>query len=416
MKKDIIFTTITQALALVSLLISFKLVSYYFSEEGFLLYSTTRRNLALIVMTISLGLSISLIKCVSSSSDGASSEKKQYLTVAIMIFLLTYLIVFIFVFVARLQLSQFFYADYEHTSIVLSLYIGVGGLLIHGLVYSYFRGRLYVKNANIIDIANHALVPIIGIMLAKNINEVFVITGVLQFVLSFIIIGVILYKSNIKLDLYRMTKKGIKLLKIGIVRVPAEAGMVALLSFSAVFVTHFYGLKVSGYFSFSLTLVTTISYLFLPLGIVLLPRILQLRRTKTREYIINIINITIATVVVGGMVIVILLNQFMSILLEFLSVDINRSTLSLISLTIISSIGYSTYSVLKNIIDALYIKGINSINVFYTIIVFSALLIYLLISSKVTNISNFLYVFNASFVFLGLVSIISIYRKIYYEK
>ena len=412
MKKDLLFTTATQALALISLLISFKLVAYYFTEDGFLLYSITRRNIALIVIVISLGLSISLIKSISSSKR-SKSEGKQYLIVATMILLLTYSFVFIIVFLAKSQLSQFFYADQTHASTVISLYIGVGGLLAHSLAYSYFRGGLFVKNANIIDFANHGIVPIIGVLIANNINEVFLITGVLQSAFSFLVIGFILYKSSNKLDFHETIKKGIHLLKIGIIRVPAEAGMVAFLSFSAIFVTHFYGLKVSGYFSFSLTLVTTISYLFLPLGIVLLPRISQLKQTQTRKHIATIINFSIATVVIGGIVTVIILNQFIDILLVFLSVDVSHSTKSIVMITLVSSVGYSTYSVLKNIVDALYTKGVNSINVFYTIILFSILLLYLVISSKVQNINNFLYAFNASLLFLGGASFISIYKEIY---
>jgi len=66
MRKDIIFTTMTQILSLLSLLLTFKLVSLYFGVESFAEYSITRRNIVFFILFIGLGMHISLTRYISA--------------------------------------------------------------------------------------------------------------------------------------------------------------------------------------------------------------------------------------------------------------------------------------------------------------------------------------------------------------
>lgn len=409
MKRDLILTSLTQLLAIISLIISFKIVAFLFSEEGFLLYSITRRNISLIILVLGLGIAISLIKHISSDNLG-EKEKKQYLVVATYILLIIYAFVGALFFMFQTKLSYILYADYKHTELVLASYLAVGGLLGYSVVYAFYRGELNVYGANLVDIMNHALIPVGSIFVADSIAQVFLIMGGGQILFSMIIFAIIIGKTpNIICSPSLFLKQARSLLNVGVVRVPAEAGLVALLMFSTILITHLYGIKTSGYFAFSLTIVTTINYIFLPIGIVLLPRLSKLQSNKNYDEIIKIIKISLLIVISGSLVILAFIYLFIDNIFKIAFPELNETMIDIILLTVVSSLGFSVYSVSKNIIDALHNKGLNSYNIFYTLLLFLfCLLLRYFLGNE--SLASYILIFDGSLMFLGGVSLFSISR------
>jgi len=410
MKKDLALTFITQFFIMVLGIVVFKFAYSFLGGDGFSEYALSRKTLSLLEEITCLGLAVGIPRYIAYEAAGESHKEKN----PDMYFLSGFIIILISTLIATLVLNMFkgpisflLFGSSNYDYLVLPVNIALIGLMFHELCYCYFRGYMRMTRANILQFVNLGCVPILAIMIGKDTVQVITITGLAWLFISAFPLFFILRYIKYSGDLYSYMRE---LLTYGLRRLPGDVTLTALFTLPATFVAHIADLTLAGYVAFGISLLTMASAFFGPIGLVLLPKMSQLLATKNRKllkiYIYKLLKLTSLSIFIGITFFEIFANQIISTYIGEGSSDI-----VLISrIVLIGGYSYPFYTETRSIIDAYYVRGINSTNV---LISFS---IFLLFSGATYllggNYINILIAFVLSVFLLGGLSLIRIKKII----
>lgn len=409
MKKDFIYTLGTNIIVMISGLLVYKLAIFFFGIQSFALYSLSKRIIAFLYPVFLLGLGIGITRYVSFYTKKPEKIKKIIASAMILISLSSIAIFVLFKFFQN-RIAAIFFGSTQYEFLILPIFITMMGLLWHALIYSYFRGKMEIKKANIIQIINLSIIPVVVFLFANDIAQIFFVNGLLVLISSFFILFYIVLKERIYgvILKYAFWQEVKELFLYSIGRVPGDVGIAAMFTLVPVFVTHLSSIKESGIVAFGLSLVSLISSFFAAIGTILLPKVGMLYAEKDydkiQEYTANILKVAVILPMIG----VILFWLWGKELLHlYLGSDIILY-ISIIQLIMISTIPYVVYVSLRSIIDAVYEKPYNTYNILYSLIVM--IILDLIIYYFHLNVKYIIFVFIFAMFFLSFLTMKQIFK------
>ena len=371
MKKDLILSVVTQFVILLIFLLSYKLIAFFFGKTSFEVYSLIKRDITFILAFVGLGLYTAIIRY----SSFYQKHNIYVLLSSYIIFLFTasFIACLIFLFHNFYYFHLFFEKIFKINNfyLLLSMFLSLFGIYSHNILYAYLRGISKHNYANVYDVYNKAFIPIVAIFISKSVVTIFILQGTLQIINSFFF-GLFLINKNQFLFSFKKLNLTLKRILIyGLKRIGADIGLNILLFLPIIFASK----TNAGKIAFSITLLTINGYFFTPLGNVILPRIVHLYKNKNYKAL-KVLTIQIIFFI---FVLSLLLMGFFIIFLDkLLHIFINQVDyfFYINCLIILFSITpFVFYLVMKNIIDALWVKGINSINIILSIIMYLLLIL-----------------------------------------
>jgi len=191
--KNIILTFITQAVVLVAFF--FILIAKGFGPEGVGMYSLTKKIVGFLQPLLLFGVGIGLPRYIAMSKD--PEQRSSYLKAGGLIVTPFVFVFLIFINMFKGSFAKIFFGAADYTTLVLPFSFFLAGLILHSLVYSYFRGRLLVKTFNSLQIINLGLIPIIILVFFRNITieKLITLIGITTFIIAFFL----LFKSFLSL-------------------------------------------------------------------------------------------------------------------------------------------------------------------------------------------------------------------------
>lgn len=414
--KDILLTFVTEAVVLLSFFLVFRLLANHFGPEGVGKYSLIKRVVGLVQPFLFLGLAIGLPRYIATSKS--REQVSSYIKIGSLV--VTFLM---FVFVILINLSKdyfaaFFFGSTDYVKLVLPFSFYMAGLTLHGLVYAFFRGRLLVKALNLLQIINIAIVPIVILVLFKNITieKLISFTGALTFIVAFIFSLYFTKDLFMRVRVEQFKKSFRELTLYSFPRFPSVFIWNGFLSFGPIFAAHFASLKDVGYLSVSQSLLYAIGAATAPLGMICLPKVSNLVADNGCEAIKENLNILIGAVIQLSTFVAfqaILLSD--AIIKHWLGQEFLEAA-TILRIIFCSIIFYAFYEITRNILDAVKVKPINTINLFISLVVFILmsfnLLFFFRFFSPIISLSI---AFTIGVISLGILTYISI-RKIFPEK
>jgi len=313
-------------------------------------------------------------------------------------------------------LSQLLYGSDRYSNVIMPIYISIVGILFHVVLYSYYRGILKIKIANIIEIVNIAILPLVAFVFSKNLNEFFLWSGGFQILFSITLLTYVyihLDRFNYLLDDIVKTIKTLFL--YGIQRLPSDVGLNLLLTLPVLLATHSFGVKIGGIVAFAITLLSIVGYVFSPFGVVLLPRISKLLKEKEIKKIklltlkLLIFTITLTLIIVG------ISSIFLESLLGFYLGSFDKELLEVSYLVLYSTVGYTIFLVLRGIVDALHVKGINSIHMVLSMIFFGLSIGGVLYFKNKSSYQEYIIIFDITMYILAFFTLLWIYKRFKYD-
>lgn len=227
--------------------------------------------------------------------------------------------------------------------------------------------------ANLLQVVNAGIIPPLALGVSRSIAEALLITGMLWIVVSAGFFLSIAREISRKGRLHVSYGKGKELIYYGLQRLPADFGMAALLTLPVTFTAHLSGVIEAGYVAFSISLLSMVGSIFSPIGLILLPKASAIVASKDfqrlNNYITSLIKITLGVTVVGLVIFEIFADKIIALYLGE-----NLSGLVLTArLIMISSLSYTVYVSIRSIIDAYYVRAVNTINVIISLMLFVVL-------------------------------------------
>ncbi len=413
--KNVLLTFTTQVIVLAAFIYIYRFIGKNFGPEGVGEYSLVKRVTALLSPLLLLGLGMGIPRYIAMSRD--KEQRSAYMKVGFVAAILT------FVFLISMNLfkqrfAEIFFNNIGYASLVLPLSFLLAGFVLHSLVYSYFRGRLLVKTFNFLQVINLALVPLIILILFKNItmDKLITLIGITTFVISLIFSLFFAKEFFIRVGRSQFKNSWKELLRYSLPRIPSSFALSGLFSLGPILAAHFVSIEEVGYLSVSQRLLSIAGTAIAPLGLILLPKIssmiIQKRDEEIKENLNYLIGASIQLSIFASFQLVI----FADTIIEYWLGSEFLGAIPVMRIASCSIFFYLLYRTVGSILDASKTRPINTINLFISLALFltnSGILLFIVkIFPIIISISI---AFVSGLICLGILSYISI-RRLYPEK
>jgi O-antigen/teichoic acid export membrane protein len=412
-KKNYIITFATEFIVLVGGLLVYKLASNYFKESGFAEYALCRRSISFILPVIMLGIAVGLPRYISFLKKGVDKAKEgTYFISGLVILFGMYLFCFALMLLLRSGVSYLMFGDEKFRYLIFPIGVTLGGLILHGACYSFFRGRLQMVEANILQLINLGIVPVVVFFAAHDIPSVLMFCGLGNIIVSFIfLIYIFVTGLSFKRKYFKSCTRDLVI--YGIQRVPGDIGIAAFFSIPAFLTSHIAGIQVAGYVAFGVSMLNMAGAVFGPICLIVLPeagRIISEKDfTRLKEYSDKILKWTLILTMSG----LIIFEIFAEFLINIYLGSNYRELIAISRVVLIGSLGYTVYISLRSILDAFFVKAVNTKNIFISFALFAMI-------NGVAWFFNpdywvIIYSFTASILLLGILTYVQV-KKIFIKK
>ncbi len=355
-------TFITEGAVLASFFLFYGMIAGIFGPEGVGEYSLVKRSSSMILTLLLLGLGVGLPRYIAMASE--RGIKIAYFKAGAAIALL---FAFIFLFAANLLKSDFavlFFGSAEYDYLVLPISLYIAGLLLHSLVYSYFRGNLEAGKFNSLQIINLAIIPIAVIFLTMGcrLETLIAIIGISMlvcaiFFMFFFIKGLFLNKRGVTASIYK------ELFAYSIPRCVGDFLYGTLLALGPMLAAHISSVDDAGYFSIGQSLLVSLGAVIGPLGLVLLPKVSSLVAEGENKIITDNLSDFVGAIIQCSMFICVQMIIFADIIIFYWLGEGFLTAVPSVRIMLTAVIFYAFYNSTVSILNASKAKPLDMINV-----------------------------------------------------
>jgi O-antigen/teichoic acid export membrane protein len=368
LKKDYIFTFVAEFLVLLSGILVYKFAATVLGKDGFSEYALSRRTVSFIQPILIMGFGVGIPRYIAFASASSNSKKADtYFIGGICVLSLVALSFTIIVNLFRDKFAFLMLGNSRYYHLIFPISLMLIGFVFHSACYSNYRGRLLMLKANFLQIINLGFVPLFAFAVSKSTRQVLFITGFCWLEISLVFLFFILkHQSWERMNILRYTKE---LIKFGLQRVPGDFGLAAILTLPAIFTAHLAGVREAGYVAFGISILNMAGSVFAPIGLILLPTVSKLISEKNfstlKSQINKILKITLFFSIIG-------IIFFETFAVQIIRMYLGKNFINLILVSrviIVGSLAYNIYISMRSIIDACYVRAINTINIFISLAV-----------------------------------------------
>jgi O-antigen/teichoic acid export membrane protein len=353
-------TFVTEFAVLASQLLTYKLVAHFLGKASFSEYAVARRTISLIYPVTLLGMAVALPRYVAQATGTSNAKRsKRYFGSALRCVGCSLFVCVLLMNLFRETFAYLFFASQKYANLALPLSLLLIGLTLHVVAYAYFRGQLSMKRANLFQLLNFGIMPLIAVALFdSSVRSVLFAMGILTTLGA----GLALVLTPLRSATDRILPEAKELLIYGVQRVPGDFILMALFTLPATFVAHTQGLQEAGFVAFGISVLNMIGSVFSPVGLVLLPKASKMfaegTRSGLRIHVLQIVAITVAVSI------------SLTILFEVMSGTLVRLYLgtgfaevaSSVRLMSLGALPFGLYCVLRSLVDAYHTKAVNVLN------------------------------------------------------
>jgi O-antigen/teichoic acid export membrane protein len=409
---DIFITFLTEFFVLTGFFVTYRLLAGHFGAEGVGEYSLVKRAISLFQPFLFLGLAMGLSRYLAVTRGKA--ERVAYLQAGAYTILFFSLIFIFFVNLFRQSFALLVFGSIDYERLVGPFSMLLAGFVLHGFVYTYFRGFLKVKVFNVLQIINLALVPIavITVFHGKNIETIIYFIGIWVFLVGLIFLSYFL-KDMIK-PVVGVRKSFKELMLYGLPRFGGDLILAGFFSLGPIFAAHVISIKEVGYLSISQSLLSSACAFLAPLGLVLLPRVSNLIAEGREDLIKKNISLLGEAVIQCSIYLCVQLICFSDIIIKYwLGMDFIEA-IPVMQIMFLSLVFYNFYVAFRSILDAVNITPINTINLGISSVFFIGFIFLAVFQRHFSVLIGLSLAFTMALACLGLLTYYSI-RKIYLE-
>jgi len=396
MKKDLVITFLSEFIILISGLLVYKFAANLFGENVFSQYALCKRTVALILPALTIGLGVGIpryIAFASSSSDYKHPD--TYFIGGFTVLLVCAIFITLLLNLFKAQLSFLLFGDPEYKELIFPSNLMIVGLILHHICYSYYRGKLQMVKANTLQLINYGIIPVVVFIGQDDIIKILSFNG-LFWIISSIIVFIFIAKKVEWTKSFSILPCIKELLNYGVRRVPGDFGLAAILSIPAIITAHVAGIEEAGYVAFGTSILNMAGAVFYPVGLIFLPKASQLISSKNMDklkvYISRLGYTTIILTLSGLIIFEIFAEQIINI---YLGKTLDELTI-ISRIVMIGCLSYTYYVSMRSILDAYYIRSVNTKNIIIALLSF-------------LTVAFFIYVLNRNYMFIVITLVGALY-------
>lgn len=340
-------------------LMTYKLAAHFLGKTGFAEYALARRTISLLYPVVLLGLGVGLPRYVAMAAGrGDQKSAGQYLGATLWCVGLSALVCLAILNVVPGGLAYLFFGSREYAFLLFPMSLVAAGTALHTVGYSYFRGTLNMRAANLLQLVNLGLAPLaVFFFYGTSLRAALTALGILSIGVAGVALGFTPWKALLK-DNRSQVKE---LLRFGIQRVPGDFILMAMFALPATFVAHESGIRAAGFVAFAISMLNVIGSFFAPFGLILLPKAGTLlaagRRDDLRRqvWLLTVVTLAVSTVLAAAIAM-----GAETLIRLYLGADFTEGA-GILRFVLLVAAPYSLYTVVRNVIDAFHELGITTL-------------------------------------------------------
>lgn len=353
-------------------LLVLRLAASNWGTLGFGEFVLARRALSLLQLPLLCNMGIALSRYVAMAEGRAGPSRSSYLLAASTVGLAASLGAAAVLLVLAAPAAALMFGSSEFTPDVRRIALALPGLVLHGVAYGYYRGRLQMLRANALQVINLGVVPVVAVVIAtESVSQALLVlaAGWNLVTICFLVPPIMAALATGRPEIRAARAE---LLRFGLPRVPGEFALAALFSLPTVLAAHFGGIEEAGYVGLGVSLLSMVGSMYAPLGQIVLPLVSAtaakgttgtLRRDVRRLWIACV---TTGAVMVGGLFAGAGWLVTMYVGAAFLP------AVPVVRLVLLAGVPHVTYVVLRNVLDALEPRPLNARNLVTALGIFVA--------------------------------------------
>jgi O-antigen/teichoic acid export membrane protein len=360
-------TFLTEFAVMASQILVYKLAAHDFGKQGFSEYAVARRTVSLLYPVALMGLGVALPRFLGYASGRDTARVPNYYgaTLRCVCSVTAIFVLFANLFSARFAYLFFGNRSYSYLTFPISLLLVA--LVLHATIYSFFRGHLKMQKANVLQLTNLGVVPLLAFgFFGSSVRAVLLAAGCMTLCTVFVGFTFTPMREVLKTSFAEIKV----LLTYGVQRLVGDFALTALMTLPVTILVHLRGVEETGFVSFGITVLSLIGSAFAPIGLILLPKASRMfaegARAELRAHVVGIMKATAVIALGMNLVLAVLAGRLIEI---YLGPRFPEVTFY-VRLFAFGALPYAMYCVLRGLVDAFYVRGVNAINALIALGVF----------------------------------------------
>jgi len=409
---NLIITFLVEGMVIISLFLIYRIVAQGYGAQGVGEYSLIKRVVGFLQPIFLLGIGVALPRYIALARD--NQERYGYAQSGLFLIVALSFILLLFANAFKELFSQLFFGSGDYARLVVPFSFLFAGLMLHGFIYAYLRGRMFAKRFNFLQLINISIIPITIFVFAHHYSLESAVSGV-GIATGIIAVIVLIVSAKGILTPVKNFVESLKMLIIyGLPRLPGDFAIAGLFSIPIIAIAHFLSIEYAGYLAIGQNIIQVIGAMFAPLGILLLPKVSDLAARGKKEMIQDNLGLLIHALIDVALFVSVQLLIFMDIIIIFwLGPEFIQASF-LARIMVVSVIFYVFYVSVRSIIDAMKIEPINTTNSLLSLFIAITAGVLLSLFGFMPLIINFTVAFTIGLVCLGILTYNSL-QKIYYQ-
>lgn len=373
MRVQLAWTMLTEVLVTICGVLLLKLAASLLGPAGFGEYALSRRAVGLLYLPLVMGLGIATPRYIAIARSGAGGEHSEsaFALATLTAGMLPAFLVALLLNVSPENSALLLFGTAALAHIVLPSTIALAGIALHSMVYSIYRGRSEMGLANMMQLVNLGVIPVAMFATADGgAAAVLRATGAGWLFVSGAGLAHVIWHDRHEWRGAESVQSHLRvLLKFGLPRVPGEFALAGLFAIPALIAVRAHGVVAAGQFSAAMSLLTMATGVFAPIGLVVLPRASAQAAhgdmAGLRALVVRILGSGILLATVGVAAGELLMPWFV----EWYFGPAFLAAVPVFRACLIGAVPFAVYILMRNILDALEVKAVNSRNLIITLAV-----------------------------------------------
>jgi O-antigen/teichoic acid export membrane protein len=392
-------TFATEFFVMAAQVLLYKFAAAWLGQTGFSEYALARRVLAFLQPITMLGLGVGLPRYIGvAEGRGESARSSQYLYATLLcVGSFTAVLALVFLIWPH-WFSYVFFGSAGDQHLLSGMVLMLVGMASNSILYAFLRGKLAVGRANLLQVLNNGLVPVVIFALFHHD-----VASLLRYLgLAWIATtGIMFLITPIKFSSHNPLPEVRDLLRYGPQRLPGDFALNGIMALPAIFAAHISGIQQAGYVAFGLAMVNMVASVFSPIGIILLPKVSRaVGSGDFDEMGREIVLIRRLTLLLGGAMVVMVEILGGPLIRLYLGPEYTPAT-AMVKVLMLGALPLAFFSALRSAVDACHHRAINTLNLIPAFILFVA---GSGIGILLRNSQSVLWSFSAALVLLALLT------------
>lgn len=371
LSTDFLLTAIAQVAVMVGTFLIYGLLSRLFSAKGVGEYALIRRGLYFIQPVALLGITVAVPRFLPMRHDKA--ERAQIAAVGFIIVLISAVLIAGMTLYERERLAVFIFGDSHAQVLVASFAAMTIAFSLHSYVFSYFRGMLQMRAANMLDIMNSGILPLLAVLICApfNVAMSFFVLAVSTVLCTIILARPLWREILMATKISHSVTLTKSILKYGLPRIPGDFALAGMLLGAPWLVAQHSDLSEAGRFAIAQTLLMVPGAGFAALGVVLLPYVSKSLAINDFESVKSDSIRLFQGIIENSIYFCLHVYIMADVIVRFWVGQSMIGAAGYIRIMMIAVPFYVTYFVFRSVIDAFTEKPVTTVNLIIAFIVFA---------------------------------------------